>query len=195
MTGIDIVILVIMILALIRGFIKGFVMQLAALVALLLGIYISIHFSAYLGDILATKISLEPGIIRWLAFAILFALVILAVHFTGKLVEKLLKITMLSFLNRLTGALFAGIKTIFILAVLITFVNIVNQRVHFFSAEKTEKSVFYKPLSNLIPLLFPRFFHNPEQPVKTEEIVVDLENSFIIKGKYYLCENLIHDLG
>ena len=195
MNGIDYVILGLLILALIRGFIKGFVMQLAALAALILGIYIAVHFSSYLAGILAIKFKWDPGIIRWVAFGILFALVVLAVHFTGKLVEKLLKITMLSFINRLAGALFAGIKTIFIMAVLVTLINVINQRVQFFSLEKTEKSIFYKPLSNLIPLLFPRFFHKPEQNGETEEMLVDQGNSFIIKGKYYLCENFSYDPG
>jgi len=195
MSGIDIVILVIVALSLIRGLIKGFVMQLAALAALLLGIYVSIHFSSYLGEVLASRISLDPVIIRWISFAILFALVVVGVHFIGKLAEKLIKITMLSFLNRLVGALFSGIKTIFILAVLITLLNSINQRFQFLPAEKTGKSIFYKPLSNIIPLLFPRFFHKTEQPVKTEEIVVELGNSSIIKCKCYLCENFIYDFG
>jgi membrane protein required for colicin V production len=195
MNGIDIAILIIVVLALIRGLVKGFVMQLAALAALLLGIYVSIHFSSYLGEILASRISLDPVIIRWISFGILFALVVVGVHFIGKLAEKLLKITMLSFLNRLAGALFSGIKAIFILAVLVTLLNSINQRIQFLPAEKTGKSIFYKPLSNIIPLLFPRFFNKTEQPVKTEEIVVDLENSPIIKCKCYLCENLTYDLG
>jgi membrane protein required for colicin V production len=189
MSGIDIVILIIIVLALVQGFIKGFVRQLAALVALVLGIYVSIHFSAYLGNLLTSKTSMNPAVIRWVSFAVLFALVVIGVHFVGKGVEKLLKITMLSFLNRLAGGLFSVAKTIFILAVLATFLNAINQRVHMLPAEKTAKSIFYRPLSNLIPMLFPRFFNKPEQPADIEEIIVDLGNSSLIKGKYYLCEN------
>ncbi|MBN2273750.1 MAG: CvpA family protein [Bacteroidales bacterium] len=203
MNGIDIAILVIVIIALIRGLMKGFIMQLAALVALILGIYVSIHFSSYLSEILSMKVKMDPAVIRWLSFGLLFTLVVVAVHFTGKLVEKLLKMTALSFLNRLAGGLFAGIKTIFILAVLVTFINAINKRVQFIPAEKTADSVFYKPLSGLIPLLFPRFFKNNEKPdekpeakpVDVNDIVVDLEKSSIIKAKYYLCENFSYDLG
>jgi len=195
MSGIDIVILVIVVLSLIRGLIKGFVMQLAALAALLLGIYVSIHFSSYLGNMLASKVSLDPVIIRWLAFGILFTLVVVGVHFTGKLAERLLKLTMLSFLNRLAGALFSGIKAVFILAVLVTLLNTINRRIGILPMEKAGQSVFYKPLSRLMPSLFPRFFQKPATPVQMEEFVVDLENAFIIKGKYYLCENFTYDLG
>jgi membrane protein required for colicin V production len=177
MNGIDIVLLGILILALIRGFIKGFIMQLAGLAALILGIYAAIHFSEYLGSILQAKISLDPWIIRWISFGILFSLVVLAVHFLGKLVEKLAKITALSFLNRLVGALFAGIKAIFILAVVLTMVNVVDQKIHFLPAEKVNKSVLYRPLSRLIPSLFPRVFHTPvekRQPPSEEQIIVGL---------------------
>jgi membrane protein required for colicin V production len=177
MNGIDIVLLGILILALIRGFIKGFIMQLAGLAALILGIYTALHFSETLCRLLETRISLDPVVIRWLSFAILFTLVVLAVHFLGKLVEKLAKITTLSFLNRIAGALFSGIKAIFIVAVLVTMLNVVDQKIHILPDEKTEKSVFYRPLSNLIPSLFPRIFHrqkDKEQPVPDEQIIVAL---------------------
>jgi len=177
MNGIDIILLGILILALIRGFIKGFIMQLAGLAALVLGIYAAIHFSDYLGHILETRISMDPVIIRWLSFGILFTLVVLAVHFLGKLVEKLAKITTLSFLNRIAGAIFSGIKGIFIMAVLVTMLNVLDQKIHILPAEKTGKSIFFKPLSNLIPSLFPRIFHRQikkEPSVQEEQIVVAL---------------------
>jgi membrane protein required for colicin V production len=157
MNGIDIVLLGILAIALIRGFIKGFIMQLAGLAALILGIYVAIHFSETLG--------------------ILFALVVLAVHFLGKLVEKLAKITSLSFLNRLAGAFFSALKAIFILAVLATMLNVLDQKIHILPAEKMGNSVFYKPLSNLIPSLFPRIFYKQyerKQTVPEEQIVVTL---------------------
>jgi membrane protein required for colicin V production len=175
MNGIDMILLGILILALIRGFIKGFIMQLAGLAALILGIYAAIHFSVYLGSLLEAKISLDPAIIRWLSFGIMFTLVVLAVHFLGKLVEKLAKITTLSFLNRIAGAFFSGIKAIFILAVLVTMLNVIDRKIHLLPAEKMEKSFFYKPLSNLIPSLFPRVFNKQmekHQPVPEEQIIV-----------------------
>lgn len=195
MSGIDVVILVLILLALIRGFIKGFIMQLAGLIALLLGIYIAVHFSAYLGELLASKVSWNQSVVRWLAFAILFALVVIAVHFTGVGAEKLAKITQLSFLNRLAGSLFSGIKTIFVLAVLISIISSVNQRFAIYPEEKTSKSKFYKPLSGIIPSLFPRFFKRTQPAVRTEEMVVETEKTSIINGKCYLCENFVYDIG
>jgi membrane protein required for colicin V production len=136
MNGIDIVLLGILILAMIRGFIKGFIMQLAGLAALILGIYAAINFSDYLGRILETRISLDPVIIRWLSLGILFTLVVVAVHFLGKLVEKLAKITTLSFLNR-SQERFPESK-VFIVAVLVTMLNVLDQKFHILPAEKME---------------------------------------------------------
>lgn len=174
MIGIDIILLGILIIALIRGFVKGFIMQLAGLVALLLGIYVAIRFSAFLGEYFSSRVKWNPVVIRWLSFTILFTLVVIAVHFTGKGVEKLAKITQLSFLNRLAGAVFSAIKTIFILAVLVALFVSINQRFQLYPEEKTNKSIFFKPLSKIIPALFPRFFNKPNQPVNTEEIIVAL---------------------
>jgi membrane protein required for colicin V production len=193
--GIDFIIMILLIIALVRGFIKGFVMQLAALAALLLGIYACIHFSSYMGNLLASKVSLDPLVIRWLSFGLLFALVVIAVHLIGKLVEKILKMSMLSFANRVAGALFAFIKMVFIVAVLVTLTNLADQKLHFLPAD-TNKSILYRPVSKIIPAIFPRFFHNHDQQhEKSDDGVVDLENSIIIEAKYYLCENFSYDLG
>jgi membrane protein required for colicin V production len=195
MNAVDVFFAAILALALVRGFIKGFVMQLAALVALVLGIYLSIRFSAYLGSYLSEKLDTNPKIIQILSFAILFTAVVIGVHFTGKLAEKLLAITQLSFINRLAGAIFGCIKALLILAVLVTFINAVDQQVPFLSKEHTEKSFFYRPVSRILPTLFPSFIEKGELRKKAEEILTECKKPLSIKGKCYLCENFHYDIG
>jgi hypothetical protein len=52
---------------------------------------------------------------------------------------------------------------------------VIDRKIHILPAEKMEKSVFYKPLSNLIPSLFPRVFNKQmekHQRVPEEQIIV-----------------------
>jgi membrane protein required for colicin V production len=172
MNLIDIIIIGIFVWAIIRGYLKGLVMQLAALVALLVGIYISIRFSANLSDYLALRFKANTRITYFIAFGVLFALVVIFIHLSGRLIEKIMEISMLSFLNRLAGSVFSLVKSILIISVIISFLNMINQHFTFIPKEKTEKSFFYKPLSGVIPWLFPRIKNFNKKEKKTNEVIV-----------------------
>jgi len=177
MNLIDVIIIAIFIWALIRGYLKGLVMQLAALIALLLGIYISIRFSTYLADYLALRFKANTRVTYFIAFGVLFALVVIIIHLSGRLIEKIMEISMLSFLNRLAGSVFSLIKSVLIIGVIISFLNIIDQHFPFLPKEKTESSLFYKPLSGIIPWLYPQINKIRKNNGKAEEVIVYSGNS------------------
>lgn len=172
MNLIDIIIIGIFIWALIRGYLKGLVMQLAALIALLLGIYISLRFSTYLADYLVMHFKMNARIGYFVAFGVLFAFIVIIIHLSGHLIEKIMEISMLSFLNRLAGSIFSLLKTILIISLIISFLNMIDQHLPFLPRQKTESSLFYKPLSAIIPWLFPQIKKFSKSDNKSNEVIV-----------------------
>ncbi len=83
-----------------------------------------------------------------------------------------MEISMLSFLNRFAGSVFSLIKTVLIISVIISFLNIINQHFPFLPEEKTEHSLFYKPLSGIIPWLFPKIKKVNKSDMNTNEVIV-----------------------
>ncbi|MDI3527030.1 MAG: rane protein required for colicin production [Tenuifilum sp.] len=152
---VDLVLLVILAFGAIRGFLNGFVMQVTSLAALLLGIWIAVRFSDLTAVLLVEKVKLSGQYIPILAFAITFILVVVGVHFAGKMIDKVFNLTPLGIVNKLLGLLFGFFKYAIILSVLIVFIEKANDRFNFYTQEAKNKTILYKPLSRLAPAIYP----------------------------------------
>lgn len=152
---IDIILVVFLILGAVKGFSKGLIAQLFSLAALLLGIWGAIRFSDYTATLLVEQFSFHNQYLPLISFAVTFAIIVIAVHFLGKLVEGLFDLTVLGVVNKVSGLIFGIIINAFILSVLIVLVEKVNVRMKFYSKEDAEKSYVYQPLSKLAPTVFP----------------------------------------
>lgn len=155
MGTIDIIILACFLPAVVIGLKDGFVRQLVALSALILGLYLSVRFSAPVGQWITERWHLEPFWIKVISFSAIFIAVALVLSLLGKLLEKVLKITMLGWLNRILGLVFAIITTALVLGTIIYVVNSANGMLEFIPEEKIAESRLYKPLLHLVETVFP----------------------------------------
>jgi len=153
----DLVFLIIFIWAAYKGFSKGLIIQAASLAALLLGIIGAIKFSGYTAFVLTKKFNVTGEYLQLTAFAITFVIIVIAVHIIARLTEKFVKAVALDFVNRILGLLFSTIKMAFIISIILVIVNIIDYKTPFLPKDKVNKSLLYKPLSSLAPMLFPYF--------------------------------------
>ena len=102
---VDTLFYIIVILAIIRGWRKGLILALFSVVCGLIGLAAAVKLSA----VLATHMKSDLHMVsRWLpviAFILVFILVILIISWLGKLLEKLIKLVLLEWLNKLSGIL------------------------------------------------------------------------------------------
>ena len=155
MGTIDLIILACFLPAIFIGLKTGFVRQLVALGAIVLGIYLSIRFSDVVGQWLAERWHIEQFWIKVISFAVIFIAVALLLNLIGTLVEKVLKITMLGWLNRLLGLVLAIVTCALIVGTLIYMVNSANDLLQFLPEEKIAESRFYRPLLHMVEVVFP----------------------------------------
>ncbi len=155
MNWIDAVIVIILILAAVRGFINGFVKEVASLLALILGIWGAIKFSSFTAEKLYDYFDLTGKYVGIMAFIITFILIVIAIHFLGMLVDKLMKAIALGFVNRLVGIVFGVLKSVLIMSVVFVVLNAVDSHRHFLPKDKIEKSFLYNPISDIAPAIFP----------------------------------------
>ncbi|MBC7124737.1 MAG: CvpA family protein [Bacteroidales bacterium] len=155
MTTFDIIIVILLAVGAVRGFISGLIMQLTSLAALILGIWVAIRFSDFTAMLLMEKAGLTGQYIPLVSFAITFVVVVIAVHFTGKLIDKFFNLTPLGMVNKILGLVFGVLKYALIISVIIVFVEKANQRFNFYSEQTKNKSMLFKPLSKLAPSIFP----------------------------------------
>ncbi|MCD8313387.1 MAG: CvpA family protein [Bacteroidales bacterium] len=152
---IDIIILLLLILAIVMGIRKGFITQVISIVALILGVWLSCRFATLLGNWSAEKLHTSAHLMKFISFAVIFILVSLLLFWVGRLIEKTVKILMLSWLNRLLGVIFSLLKYLIIIGLVLILFDSLNSDFHFLSREYLESSRIYYPLRSAISGVFP----------------------------------------
>ena len=152
---VDIILVALFILAGFAGYKKGFVGELASLAGLLLGIWGAIKFSDYTASMLKEHLNMTTEYLPLIAFAITFVLIVIAVHFLGKIVEGIFEMAFLGFANSILGVVFGVLKTAFILSVVLVILEKADIKMNFLPKDIAEKSLFYRPIQRLAPSIFP----------------------------------------
>ena len=152
MNIIDIILIIPIIWFAYLGFKRGLIIELASLIALILGIYAALYFSFYAEDLLANIFNMGPKYRGIAAFILTFVVVIVVVHLIGKLLEKIINLVALGFLNKLAGGIFGVLKGAVLLSVILLILNQFNNKL--ISQEKKEGSMFYGPVAGIAPLLW-----------------------------------------
>ena len=150
MSYIDIVLGVFLIYGLIRGIKNGLFVELASLISFFIGIYIAVKFSyvvgGFIGDSKTAKVA---------AFVITFVFVVVGVHLLAKVFSKVASFVFLGWLNRLGGAVFAIIKTVLFLGIILSLFQKVNIENTFISKETQSNSILFNPIMKTSEVLLP----------------------------------------
>lgn len=165
----DIIIASILAFGFIRGLMKGLFVEAASLVSLVAGVYGAIHFSHFVGDFLKEKVAWDERYIKVVAFAITFAIIILAISLLGKLFTKLADFAYLGLINKVLGAVFGALKFALILSVILMIFDKFNNTIPFVKPEEKQESVLYEPIRKLAPMLFPSLIKGDDDKKEAQE--------------------------
>lgn len=155
MNILDIIILICLVPSLIQGLRKGFISQVIGIVSLITGIWASAQFAEVLGSQLAAYITASEQTLKIAAFAIILALTFVILGLLARLLESIINMVMLGWVNKLMGAGFAIIKGILILAFLFSIVTTLNANLHLFDQEILNQSSLYPVVNGIANTIFP----------------------------------------
>lgn len=155
MNWIDLVIVIILGMSMVSGFINGLVKEVASLAALILGIWGAIRFSGYTAAKLYDFFDMTGQYVGIIAFLITFGIIVVVIHFIGILADRIVDAVALGFLNRLLGIVFGLLKSVLIMSVIFVVLNAIDTRRPFLPKQKIEESIFYNPVSDIAPVIFP----------------------------------------
>ena len=155
MNWIDTAIVIVLIISVVMGFINGLVKEVASLAALILGIWGAIKFSTFTAAKLYDYFDMTGQYVGIIAFLITFGIIVVIIHFIGILADKLVNAVALGFFNRLLGIVFGVLKSILIMSVFFVILNAIDARKPFLPKERIEGSIFYNPISDIAPAIFP----------------------------------------
>lgn len=143
MSAFDIVFIIPVVWMAYVGFKKGLVVELSSLVALLLGVFVSLYFSDITAEFLKETLDVKSKYLSLISLIITFVLVVVAVNLIGKLVEKLVDIVALGFLNKSAGGMFGVLKAAVLLSFVLFFVEKADKNNFIISDDLRENSLFY----------------------------------------------------
>ena len=155
MNIIDIILLICFIPAIVQGIRKGFISQIISIVSLVLGIWMSARFASAVSSWLSQWITASGQVLEIVAFALILILVFLALGALGKVLEATIRLVMLGWLNRLLGVVFALLKTVLIVGLVIMAFSSLNDTFLLVKSETLSQSVLYSPLKNTANDVFP----------------------------------------
>jgi membrane protein required for colicin V production len=155
MNILDIIILICLIPSLIQGLRKGFISQAISIISLIAGIWASARFADIVGVWLAQYITASEQVLKLVSFAIVMIVVFIILGLIGKLLDGIIKLVMLGWMNRLLGAAFALAKAILILGLLMLVFNSLNANFNFVDPQVIEESVLYPILKGISDTVFP----------------------------------------
>ena len=147
---IDIFFVLFLLLGIITGARKGFIHSIFSFVAFLAGIIAGLkytdEFSLWLHDFL----NIHSKYLPFIAFGLIFIVVVILLNLLSRLIEKVVNILMLGFFNRLGGVIFWSLIYVLGFSILLWFLN----QVHFISPEAKVESQVYFYIEPFAPIAF-----------------------------------------
>jgi membrane protein required for colicin V production len=150
---IDILFLAMMVIAVFKGMRNGLIVALFSIIGWVVGLYAAFMFSGLAETYLKEAVNLSPRILSIVAFVLVFGLVSLLVNLGARIIEKLVGLTPIGWLNRLGGIFFYVLLYALIFSVMIFFA----EKVRLVSEETVSSSKVYpwvKPIAQIIELPF-----------------------------------------
>ncbi len=119
LTLFDYIVLIIITISAIWGLIRGFVSQAISIVALIVGVWCAFKFSELISEWVKEFFSIESdqSVVNVCVFIAILIVVIIVGHFISKGLEKIIKISMMDWLNKLLGFVFSALKATMILSI------------------------------------------------------------------------------
>lgn len=163
MEFLDIVIALLLIWGLWKGLKNGLFVEISSIIAVIAGIFGAIHFSYIAGDYLSQNMQWNERYINLSSFIITFIIIVLAIHFAGKLFTKIADFAMIGLVNKIAGGIFGTLKIAIILGAILVFFERVNSSVGFVKNETMQNSVLYEPVKDLGAIIFSMVLKNEDE--------------------------------
>lgn len=150
MNGIDIVFGILFLFGAFHGFRAGFLLELFSLLAVILGILGGFKLMGFAMVALASKFDLNERVLPYIAFALVFILIVIVVNLLGKLLKASADKSFLGLFDSAAGALLGLLRTAFMLSIVLWIVDSLKFKL---LTSWTEGSRLYPIVADFAPKL------------------------------------------
>ena len=154
----------IMIWGIYKGYVQGFIIQTIALFVLLAGVFVALKISASFYDAVIDKSTIALPNFPVIMFAVMFGFIVFASNYVALLVQKQVTSIPKPITTRVLGAFFGGIKYMFIISIMLIFVNRLDNNFDIVTGKEKSRTMFYQPFLKFAPTVLPRLRFEMEEP-------------------------------
>jgi len=195
MNWFDILISILLLIALVNGYRKGLIMQLVGLATIVLAAIFGGRLAESIFPEIIGMINLSPEAAKVLSFIIAFVLIAIVLSIVGRLLQKFIDVVLLSFFNRLLGAVIAVGTMMLFLSIILNLVLMLDKKEVVIKKEIREESCFFERVEAVVPAIIPHLnqeFWNEYVPEnyreeiekKSDSIFQPLPGSDLIDSTY-----------
>lgn len=116
---IDIITLILLLVAAFKGLRKGLIVAVFSFLAFVIGLAAALKLSTAMADYIGQNVEVSQRWLPFIAFIVVFLIVVLLIRLGARLLEGAVKMVMLGWLNRIGGMLFYVLIYFFIYSILL----------------------------------------------------------------------------
>jgi membrane protein required for colicin V production len=150
MNTLDIIIIIPLVFGAFKGFRKGLVMELLSLLALVLAVISSFYFMHKGVALLEPHLGSSNSLLPVFSFVIIFIVVLMGVFYLGKVLKKVLDVTLLGSIDDVAGAILGMLKWGLVFSV---FLWLFDKGGIILPDHLTQKSILYPYVVSYAPVL------------------------------------------
>jgi membrane protein required for colicin V production len=171
MVWIDAVIGLLLLLDVLKGIKNGLASEAGTIIGILLGFLVASASGNVMGRFLMPVCANSPQWSGVLGFLLTFLAVLALILILSKVFEGFLTTLSLGWMNKLAGGVFCLLRGALVLSIVLNLYQAVDKDCSLIGKERAKTSVFYKPIRNFAPAIFPTFrlFKHPEDPLMEEK--------------------------
>ena len=156
MNILDIIILICLIPAVIHGLRKGLISQVISIASIVFGVWASVRFAVITSQLLAEYINAPEQTLKIVAFVLIMIAVFVVLGLIGKVLERVIKLVTLNWINKLAGMCFSVAKCLLILGLLAMAFDSLNNTFELIDQERITDSTLYPFVKESADAIFPQ---------------------------------------
>lgn len=155
MNWFDLTVGILLLVAFINGYRKGLVMQLVGLATIILAAIFGGRLAKIILPEINRFIDLSPEVARVLSFILAFAAIAIVLSLVGRLLQQFIEVVLLSFINRLLGAVIAAGTMMVFLSIILNLVLMLDKNEQVINKKTKQESFFFQRVEAVIPAIVP----------------------------------------
>jgi membrane protein required for colicin V production len=120
---IDIIVVIVLVMAIIKGIRRGLIIALFSVIAFIIGIAAAMKLSVVVADYLKDSVNVSAQWMPVLSFAIVLIAVILLVRWVANMLERVVEVALMGWVNKLGGVVLYGVVYLLCLSVIFFFAS------------------------------------------------------------------------